>query len=190
MWDRAGSPQSEVGDGAVVVALVAEGVTSIAESHGQFGIEPDRLIVVGDGAVVVALFVIGGTSIVERHGQFGIEPDRLIQVGHGAVAVALGAVSGRAIVVEGRQIASFPFPRLDALRAGNDRRLGVLRGYRTGCRRRLNNSGISWRQKARSKICNPCGACNLPERTLVSRDMYRYLSFRFTAKTLLLAQND
>ena len=46
---------------------------------------------------------------------------------HGAVAVAPGAVSGPSIVVVGRQIASFPFPRLDALCTGNDRRLGVLR---------------------------------------------------------------
>ena len=116
-----------VGDGAVVVALVAVGVAPIVEGHDEFWIEPDRLIVVGDGALVVALFVMSGTSIVEGHGQYGIEPDRLIQVGDGAVVVAPGAIGDSSIVVVSRQIAPFQFPRLDAPRTVSDRSLGVLR---------------------------------------------------------------
>src|SRR6476660_8359443 len=115
-----------VGDGAVVVALVVVGATSILEGHGEFWIEADRLIVVGGRAVVVALFVISGTPIVEGHGQFGIEPDRLTQVGDGALEVAPFVISGSSIVAESRQVASFPFPRIDAPRTVNDRGLGVL----------------------------------------------------------------
>lgn len=47
-------------------------------------------------------------------GGFRIEPDRLTEVGDGAVMVARGAISGSPVAVESRQIAAFPFPRIDA----------------------------------------------------------------------------
>ncbi len=103
------------------------GATSNAEGRGIFGIEPDRLTVVGDGAVFVVLGAEGDTSTEEGHGEFRIDPDHLIEVGDGAVVVALGAITVTSIGVVSRQIASFPFPRIDALCTVNDRSLGVLR---------------------------------------------------------------
>ena len=62
----------EVGDGAVVVALVALGDAAVGVGDGVFRIEPDRLVEVGDGAVVVALVVLGrGRGCRRRAAYFG-----------------------------------------------------------------------------------------------------------------------
>ena len=47
-----------VGDGAVVVALVAVRDTAVVVGGGVLGIEPDRLAEVGDGAVIVLLVYV------------------------------------------------------------------------------------------------------------------------------------
>jgi hypothetical protein len=90
--------------------------------------EPDHLAEVGHGAVVIALVAEGDSSEEEGGGGAGgIEPDCLRVVGDGAVKVAPFAISGSSMVVVNRQIGTFPFPRIDALRAVNDRGPGVLR---------------------------------------------------------------
>src|SRR5258708_21106588 len=59
--------------------------------------------------------------------KFGSIRIASIEVGDGAVVVALGAITVTSIGVVSRQIASFPFPLIDALCTVNDRSLGVLR---------------------------------------------------------------
>ena len=49
----------DVGIAARRVALLAPGQSAVVEGTGEFGMEPDRLVVVGNGAVILPFVAIG-----------------------------------------------------------------------------------------------------------------------------------
>jgi hypothetical protein len=89
----------EVGDRAVVLALVREGSTAAVECFRIVRIEFDRSVVIFDGVVVVTLFAIRIAAIVEGSGVLRIELNRLVKVLNGAIVVALAAIRNAVAVV-------------------------------------------------------------------------------------------
>jgi hypothetical protein len=93
--------QAEIGNGAVVVALVLVGQTAIVVGRGIPRIESQGPVEIDDGAIVLAVVDVGQAAIVVGDVIFWVESERLVGVCDSAIVLALIEVGEGAIVVGG-----------------------------------------------------------------------------------------
>src|ERR1700683_2179107 len=92
---------TEVGDGAIVLALGGVRVAAVVIGQRIFWIEPDRLVAISQCRIAFTLVVIRQASAVVGQCILRLEPDRFTVVGDGTGVVALGIVCIAAVVVHG-----------------------------------------------------------------------------------------
>jgi hypothetical protein len=92
----------EIGQRAVEVALVEEGIAAVVVGQRESRIEPDRLVVIGNRAIKLAFEGVDAAAVGKGASRAGIEPDRFVDIGKRAVeftlfgqAVAAEAISRR-----------------------------------------------------------------------------------------------
>src|SRR6266851_630018 len=108
-------------DRPIQLALVAEGIASIAVGHGEVRRQPDRLVVILDGPVQLTQARVRIASIVEGERVARREPNRLVEVLDRPPRVPEAPV-GIAPVVERERIRRI---QLDGLVVVLDRPLGL-----------------------------------------------------------------
>ena len=91
----------EVGDGLVVVALLAAGGAPAVPVGGVVRVEPDGAGKVGDGLAVLALAGVGGAPAVPVSGVVRVQAGGAGVVGDGPVVVALAEISGAPVLPVG-----------------------------------------------------------------------------------------
>src|SRR5262249_25276162 len=112
--------QAEIGDGAVIRALVGIGETTIVVSGGLLPVETERLVGGGDGEIVLALVEVGEGAVVVGDGIFRIESNRLIDIGKRDVIVAVFGVAEPAVTVSHREVGHAALAAQYDARAGSD----------------------------------------------------------------------
>lgn len=109
-----------IGDGAVEITLVVEGVAARHEGAGFVWIDPDGDIEVDNSAVRVVLRQPHAAAIGVCPRVVGIELDRLRELAERACKVTFGAHRHTAIMMQDGEIERLVAAGIDQRRAGSD----------------------------------------------------------------------